>query len=609
MKEYLNLLNKGNIEEAYKGFKELYEKNHNIVALYYLTMIDFEFKRVPMGELCNNFKILYEKGNYNIKNAIVGIYISVLFFELEDYSTCLSVCEKERKRNKLDPLANLAYSYCLFKKDQNNADRSLELLNDSLVADENFQFIKLLVYELMIKIYISKKDVFSAKQILGKLTLLSPKENRLHFLNLLINFAEGNKELDQDSIDIIIKTDHVSDFVDALYEYCSETQDLQWCIDTLTPYTNKSVYNYLLQRRIALCHLELGRYKETIAYLEELISKDENIDVSDAYFIMAEAYLFIGKKDSLLKAMEYCQESIKLEPHVHKYRSLGLIAKRLRDKELLLKTIECFKEKYPNEKYRLILEAYYYRIEKRFDLAMEAIAPIAKGNKYLPEISEIITACSKKVKPAIKYYAKELKKGNKFLQFVANYYGDYGYKINTSDELINELDEVKTKDSCDLSLLALYLLDKNPKKAISHLAIGIRRYENDLDACPCCIGVYAKCLLEGIGVDKNVNKAYKLTLAAIEKSGGNITDNVLTTFAEACMLLNKDVEKAYQYLIDYQDKKYNPNWLFTMIKLCDVLGVDSSTYKKDFKVAIKQSSIREKEYYSKHPNTTMITNF
>ena len=153
----------------------------------------------------------------------------------------------------------------------------------------------------MIKIYISKKDVFSAKQILGKLTLLSPKENRLHFLNLLINFAEGNKELDQDSIDIIIKTDHVSDFVDALYEYCSETQDLQWCIDTLTPYTNKSVYNYLLQRRIALCHLELGRYKETIAYLEELISKDENIDVSDAYFIMAEAYLFIGKKDSLLK--------------------------------------------------------------------------------------------------------------------------------------------------------------------------------------------------------------------------------------------------------------------------------------------------------------------
>ena len=65
IEELKNLLQEGNIEEAYAGFKEYYKVNNDEISLYYISMIDINYNldKVILGEMLSNFEKLYKSKN------------------------------------------------------------------------------------------------------------------------------------------------------------------------------------------------------------------------------------------------------------------------------------------------------------------------------------------------------------------------------------------------------------------------------------------------------------------------------------------------------------------------------------------------------------------
>ena len=85
VEEYVKALEEGNYQEARAGFQKIYDSTHSIIAFYYLTMIDYKFNGLKVNELLSRFEYLYGRGNPQIREKILPIYLTILLFEVDDF--------------------------------------------------------------------------------------------------------------------------------------------------------------------------------------------------------------------------------------------------------------------------------------------------------------------------------------------------------------------------------------------------------------------------------------------------------------------------------------------------------------------------------------------
>lgn len=606
MEKYISLLRQGNYKEAYKGFKEIYKNNKSIIALYYLTMIDYQFNNVELQTLLDNFIILYIKGTKQIKKAIVSPYLSLLLLEIEDYKSCYEIANKEVLKGSKDYLILLSYAKGLFYYKKDSSQKVINLVEEVLKTEGLKDKMKLYIYDFLVRVYLEKDDIHKAKHILGKLSLIYPNNPRLAYIALVINIHENDLELDADFLEQVYASEYKLNFLNELTEYYYQNKKYDLAIEYLEE-MERTFSSYYTRRKIAICYLENKEYQKVIDLLEK-----ENNMIADCAWLISEGYYFIGTKEALIKAKDYCQKAYELEPEVKYLKCLGDIYYEIKDLDSLNKIIELLETKY-HDKYAIYLKVYYYIYQQEFDKAEKECKKLFKVMKISDQDKfDLAFKCFKNINKANKLAKKfVLDKQNHFLRLISAYYGEHNQPIN--QEIVDiETEALLKKDdksNCELSLLGWVLLEKNLDMALELIKEGVERYLKDLDRCSCSIGVYSYLLLHGINVERDVDKAYELCKLAIEKSIGNGNENVGNIFAEASIILNKDLEKVYSFLLETRDRRYDISRLFMIIKVGKLLDKDVSFYQKQYKKALKNVSIKEKNYYLNNPEFVTINNY
>ena len=201
MEELINKLQSGNYKEAYEGFKKIYEEKGDIIAFYYMSMIDYQFHQIPYDELIKNLNYLMKKGNYLIKEKTIQVYLSILMFELHDLDKAYLISSKEYEKGNRAFLVSFAYAYTSFVVKKDTSDKIIKVLEDALLQDDFDKSFRMSAYEVILKIYLYRQEIEKAKHVLGRLALLYPQDVRLHVLNLYINIAEDENLVDQESLD------------------------------------------------------------------------------------------------------------------------------------------------------------------------------------------------------------------------------------------------------------------------------------------------------------------------------------------------------------------------------------------------------------------------
>ena len=115
--------------------------------------------------------------------------------------------------------------------------------------------------------------------------------------------------------------------------------------------------------------------------------------------------------------------------------------------------------------------------------------------------------------------------------------------------------------------------------------------------------------MNGIGMEKNIEKAYDIAKETILDNFGAVSESLGNIYAECAIYLNKDLNEVYDFLIKTIEKRYTLSRYFMIIKVGKLLNKDVSYYEKMYKKSFKYCTILEKQYYETNPSTFMMNNF
>ncbi|MBE6132579.1 MAG: hypothetical protein E7180_04225 [Erysipelotrichaceae bacterium] len=599
MEEFVKALEEGNYQKAREGFQRIYDNTHSIIAFYYLTMIDYRFNSLTVKEIISRFEYLYAKGNLQIKNKIIPLYLTFLLFEIDDFKKAYEISKREYQFGNHQELVCFAYGYTLHILKKDNSDRVISIIEEGLTQEGVENQFKLFSYEVIVKIYLARKDIDKAKQILGKLTLIMPQEERLHFINLMINLEEDDSSLDEDSLEIVILSPYVLEFASYISNHFFMKRDFENCIKYIDLIIEKIGPINSLIRKKAICIASVNKFDKAL----EVLSLGEEDD--ESLFLKTQILVYKGDRSSLKLALANINELLEKTPSIRKYKSLGDILVKLEDYSKVKELIELLKTKYPNDNYVHVLNAHLHLKDKEFDKAEKEIKKVA-GNIEPEYICDLAFSSYKKTSESFFLYKGPLS-DNPYLKLIAKYYGEFNQEIQDYQKEFEELDKEKA-DGCDYALLGNILLNTNKEEAIKYFEYGMNKYKSGNDRCACSLIFYAYCLFKGYGIEKNTKEAYLLLKDIIDNHKEDIEENLGNLLAEISIELDLDLKEVYSFLIDTIERRYSCSRYFTLIKIGKLINENTKKYEKMFKKSLKHCNQREREYYQNNPTEFLMNN-
>ena len=600
MEELINQLQSGNYKEAYEGFKKIYEEKGDIIAFYYMSMIDYQFHQIPYDELIKRLNYLMKKGNYLIKEKTIQVYLSILMFELQDLEKAYLISSKEYQKGNHAFLVSFAYAYTSFVVKQDTSDKIIKVLEDALLQDDFDKSFRMSAYEVILKIYLKRQEIDNAKHVLGKLTLLYPQDVRLHVLNLYINIAEDERLVDQDSLDEVLSSPFCLEFINEVSNHFYNEKQFDLCLKYLEMGLGRTNSDLQIKLKMAICLSDLKEFDKAINLIEPCHNDSEN-----ALFLLSEIYSFKGDQESLKKALRYCLKSYGEKPTLPKLKVLGDIYNKQYDHENLLKIIDKLKEEYPEDDYYHLLKACYYQDILDFDMCEKEVKKAKKVKNVF--LADLAFASFKKPKNAYKYFISYLKKPD-YITLIGKYYGEFNIKRGDYQKDLEEVEQGNL-DDFDLALLGQIYLNKDKEKAYNYILKGYNRYIDRKDNGVSCVSYYLYCLLNGIGEEKNLEKAYDICKQVLVRESYHVDENLGNMYGELSLLLNKNLEEVYSFLIETRERRYSVSRFYMIIKIGKKLNKNTRVYEKEFKKSFKFANQLEKEYYKDNPESLILNNY
>ena len=603
IEELKNLLQEGNIEEAYAGFKEYYKVNNDEISLYYISMIDINYNldKVILGEMLSNFEKLYKSKNKIIRQGIYDPYLSLLL-DVDDMENAYNVSTKARSEGVESYLINYAYakSSVEYKQIFNNEIEEL-LLNSIEIAptDSGKEISEIYLSEL----YCKKNRFDDAEKIINKayFTNASDISNYLYLILATYKSPESeNKEEYERAIDSKYKYESLMFLSDFYYDKSKFDRVLGY-LEELLKLTNNEPF---LQKRKVIVLLDLNREDDAFKFLDTMDQEDYDVLMFKAKILLSKNRKKINEsKQYLLKALEKRQTE-------EVYNSLFKACVHTLDLKTFKEVIDSFERISPNHPLLMYGKMKYYNHSNDFDSAYNVSKKLGKM-KYNSSYILQLAYCDPKPKKVYKELQKLIKNSDYDFLFVrANYYGDYGLKINRIDYDKFIKDSEQSESNCIDSLATKILLDRGDiDNALKVVTRGVERFNNDLDNCTCIVGYYIYMMMNGIGMEKDVLKAYELAERVIKDNFDEVSESLGNAYAEMAIMLNKDLNPVYDFLVKTIERRYCLGRYFMIVKVGKLLNKDVSYYEKMYKASFKYDTKLEASYYKGNPSTFMMNNF
>lgn len=602
--EYVELLKEQKIEEAYEGFKECYQKTKDELALYYLTMIDvnYHFDKTDLGYILNNFDILFRSKNSKIRAGIYDTYLSLLL-DLDDMEKCFFVSEKARNDGIDSYIVNLAYAKSLVSYKQVYNKEVITLLQEA-IDNAPTDNIKEVTEVFLCDLYCKRKEYEEAEKLINK-TYFSQIKDITNYLNLMLatyKNPESDNSLEiEKAMNSNYKYESLMFLSDFYYDRREYEKTLSYIEELLILTNNES----FLQIRKVICLVDLDRDDDALTYLATL--DQENYDV-----LMYTAKILVYKKNrkKLDESKKYLLKALDIDATYEVYKYLFKVCDETLDFKTFALVIDRFEKDNPNHPLLVSGKMKYYNRFTNFDEAYKISKKIGKL-KYHESIIFETSYCEPNPVLTYKKLQKLIKNEDyEFTNVRANYYGEYGLKINKTvcDKFIKDYDDFNA--NCTDSLIAKMYLDREDiPNALKVINRGVERFKKDEDNCTCIMGYYIYIMMNGIGIKKDVNKAYEVALQTINDNYEVVSESLGNAYAECAIMLNKDLNPVYDFLIRTRERRYSLGRYFMIIKVGKLLNKDVSYYEKMYQKSFKYDTKLERAYYKNNPTTFMMNNF
>ena len=116
-------------------------------------------------------------------------------------------------------------------------------------------------------------------------------------------------------------------------------------------------------------------------------------------------------------------------------------------------------------------------------------------------------------------------------------------------------------------------------------------------------------MMNGIGMGMDVLKAYELAERVIKDNFDEVSESLGNAYAEMAIMLNKDLNPVYDFLVKTIERRYCLGRYFMIVKVGKLLNKDVSYYEKMYKASFKYDTKLEASYYKGNPSTFMMNNF
>lgn len=607
MEELINLLQDGQIEEAYQGFKKIYEEKKDIIALYYISMIDLEYHRdLQIADVLNNFNLLVKCHNKKVRLGSYSPMLSICL-EIEDYEKCYTIGKKALSEGVEDFFTYMAYAKGLaYYKEVYTSEveeNVLKAINNQDINNE----LKRLGYMFLIEFYLKCKNFNKAREQINKLIFLFPQNDVLKYLELQFEVYKNPTSINQEIISAALESEYKVDSLVFLTDYFYENKQYEDCLKYLDLLKEFSNDPFQITKKKVLCLFNLNKYLDII----ELLQKEDLSQNFLANYFIGEAYYSLGYKKDYKAAIPFYQKAFDLSKDTDSLKSLCECYYETYDDENLKKNIEILSSINPKDRYLNVLKVKYYLLINDFDRAEKEIDNSKNYGNTKEQLMSYLYQCAKKIKVTYPYFKQVvIHNNNVFYSLRAYYYGAYGIKRNPKlvEEYLKKAQNEKGFNCLD-SLIGTIIQEKDLEKAMEFFSRGVERYQNGKDFCTCSIGCLCNAKLRGLGTNKNVQEAYDLAKKTIEECYSDVSENLGNVYAECAIELNKDLEEVYKFLIKSRERRHAISRLFMIIKIGKILKKDVSSFEKEFKVALNNVTEKEREYYLSNPKTFMMNNY
>ena len=251
------------------------------------------------------------------------------------------------------------------------------------------------------------------------------------------------------------------------------------------------------------------------------------------------------------------------------------------DKQYL---IDSFERIAPNHPLLMYGKMKYYNHSNDFDSAYNVSKKLGKM-KYNSSYILQLAYCDPKPKKVYKELQKLIKNSDyDFLFARANYYGDYGLKINRIDYDKFIKDSEHSDSNCVDSLVTKILLDRGDiDNALKVVTRGVERFNNDLDNCTCIVGYYIYMMIAAIQMIQMIRQEDTLLISL--RMGGIIAAAIAMLFVyveEGANLvrIRREINIREAYIIEEVSKGNHELTLptlrsefeskYSMAHLCDI---------------------------------------
>lgn len=607
MEELFNLLQEGQVEEAYQGFKKIYEEKNDLIALYYISMIDIEYhKDLALKDVLDNFNILVNCRNKKIRLGSYSPMLSICL-EIEDYEKCYTIGKKALSEGVENFFVYMAYAKGLaYYKEVFTSeveDNILKAINDQGINNE----LKKLGYMFLIEYYLKCKNFTKAREQINKLIFLFPQNDVLKYLELEFEVYKNSTSIKEEIISEALDSEYKVDSLVFLTDYFYENKQFTDCLKYLDLLKEFSSDPFQITKKEVLCLFNLNRFVDII----ELLKKEDLNNNFLANYFIGEAYYSLGYKKDFKSAIPFYEKAYELSNDVDSLKSLCDCYYEIYDDKNLKKNIDILSSIDPKDRYLNVLKVKYYLLVNDFDRAEKEIDNAKYYGNTKEQLMTYLYQCAKKIKVTYPYYKQVIAHDNNtFYSLRAYYYGAYGIKINY--QLVKKYLERALKEegfNCLYSLIGTIIQDENPEKAMEFFSRGMERYQSGKDHCTCSIGCLCNAKLRGLGTNKNIQEAYDIAKKTIDECCYDVSENLGNVYAECSIELNKDLEDVYQFLIKSRERRHAISRLFMIIKVGKILKKDVANFEKEFKIALNNVTEKEREYYLSNPETFMMNNY
>ena len=594
------LLQEGRVDEAYKELKEFNETNKDEVSFLYLTLLDLDinYQKISNDEFISRFEKLIKSKNPKIRRKTYEPYLSLLL-DIEDYARIYNVSIQAKKEGLDSYIVNLAYakSSIEYKDIKTKEIEELLISNINNAPSEQAKTLS----QTYVCEYFCRNERFEEARKFIKNLYFTHNDGYAQYLNLIISTYENpesrNIEEYQKAINTAYKYETLI-FLSDFYYYANEYERTLEYLEELLVLTSNEIS---IQYKKAICLLELNKVEEAKQYL---LSMDQN-DYNVCYLLGKIPYQTRTRK-GYDESKEYFFKALEIYPNEDIYKLLFRVCEETRDFKNWKKVIDHLEMTGMNNGVVYANKMAYYNNSGNFDEALK-IAKELKKHKYSHMYLSNYSYCETNPNKLNKYFRKY----NGFFKARAYLYGYYGMKINREKfkPFIKKY-ENEYGSNCIDSLIAKYYLDENDvENALKYINRGMERFNNNQDMCCCVVGYYAYCMMNGIGMEQDVQKAYDLAVKTIDDNFGVISESLGNLYAECAIILKKDLNPVYDFLIETIEKRYTLGRYFMIIKVGKLLGKDVSYYEKMYKKSFKYENKLEVQYYKNNPQTFVMNNF